>query len=78
MSEWQPIETAPRDGRWVLIGAAGMIRGAGWVDVPSSPLLPNGIHGWSAGWMIVGEDRNFEPTHWMPLPLPPVARRTQP
>ena len=51
-STWQPIETAPSDGAWIICTAIGS------VNVWISPA--NGHYGGS------------EPTHWMPLPKPPV------
>ena len=57
MSEWQPIETAPKDGREILgwFGSASVIR---WHIGTESF--------WTDGFM-----RLREPTHWMPLPEPP-------
>lgn len=57
---WQPIETAPKDGRAVLIAAVDgtddIIRIANW----------NQQHN---AWIT---DAGFpSPTHWMPLPAPP-------
>lgn len=66
MSEWQPIETAPKDGAWVSI----------WCR--AQPLsLPAGIPAFwedGFGWVSVrDDDQNLidDPTHWMPLPEPP-------
>lgn len=77
MSEWQPIETAPRDGT-VLLGfgeAAGEING---------PFCKNEVAPicWSGGrsdypgyeWTLTCGDAYacwMRPTHWMPLPTPP-------
>ena len=59
-SDWQSIETAPKDGRWILLGSAhcccvGYYRS----DV--------------ASWL---DQRNQirDPTHWMPLPKPPACQ----
>lgn len=69
MSEWQPIETAPRDGQSVLcyVDLDNMYRiiTLRW-DVPSD--------GNEAKWRTdVHSFVDFEPTHWMPLPEPPKA-----
>lgn len=66
MSEWQPIETAPRDGTRVLLcgdpGNPEVVIGANWNDI----VTPNCFHvpGWGYWW----------PTHWRPLPAPPTHR----
>ena len=58
-SEWQPIDTAPKDGTRVLL----------WL-VPTAIAMP---FGWRGGrWM--GDDYPLnmaEPSHWMPMPEPP-------
>lgn len=73
--EWQPIETAPRDGRPILIarhmGEFGWVRGwAHWEDV-------RGISGWIARGFFEhpGVLGLTAPTHWMPLPAPPAASK---
>lgn len=68
MSEWRPIETAPKDGTpvllWVGVGMSEpWAQTARWVNEPES--------GWS-GWVDTYEGFDLaEPTHWMPLPAPP-------
>lgn len=82
--EWQPIETAPKDGTSVLIHNA------------IAPGLPGGVSQecWAgntcvaAWWASSGNGKwicymdavedpqaHFEPTHWMPLPSPPLSRK---
>lgn len=69
---WQPIETAPKNES-VLIYipnaehyGVGVYRGM-LVDMGTGP------H-WSANAVAMGRDlgRDTMPTHWMPLPVPPV------
>ena len=57
---WQPIETAPKDGREVLVFgnnsyAVASFDGEEWRDY--------GDIGWAG---MYGDDN--QPTHWMPLP----------
>lgn len=63
MSEWKPIETAPKDGSPVLaFFGPRHIEGVFWDDAP-------GV------WCFYSDgDITFpykQPTHWMPLPEPP-------
>jgi hypothetical protein len=69
--EWQPIETAPRDGAELLLCAADPLvvgrfyRGVGqWAD--ANPAFRS-----KAGWFWAF---GIRPTHWMPLPAPPPKR----
>jgi hypothetical protein len=58
--KWQPIETAPKDGREVLIfvgsGYDGGVIVANWRE--------------GGGWNDWDGDL-WEPTHWMPFPEAP-------
>jgi len=58
---WQPIETAPRDGTWVLIFCDGNAIQAQWDRDDAY---------WANGRFGLGFD---DATHWMPLPEPPEA-----
>lgn len=70
MSEWQPIETAPKDGTGILVSFFNF----------------NGLHSFIAlawyseseeGWRAMSEHGygpmdTVEPNFWMPLPAPPI------
>lgn len=58
---WQPIETAPKDGKDLLL-SDGVVRIAFW-DTARGGL-------WSK-WP--GREECKYPNHWMPLPKPPIA-----
>lgn len=70
MSEWQPIETAPKDGTRIL--------GYGMVAFETKPSMA------TVRWADTYDEWNCDPnecseyspekcelTHWMPLPEPP-------
>ncbi len=59
MGEWMPIETAPRDGRRILI------IGGIWTE----PEVALADGGWWA--RRKQEGAKHLATHWMPLPPPP-------
>lgn len=76
MAEWQPIETAPRDGTCIWI-FGGILEGEisrGWANDEGTKAYCSGGHGlpeWilpdTVGYQVVCHD----PTHWMPIPAPP-------
>jgi len=65
--EWQPIETAPKDGTEFLAwyppddGDDGFFDIADWIEMPKFVNADS----WTRG--------GLDPTHWMPLPEPPRA-----
>lgn len=66
---WQPIETAPRDGKRILFYSTGHGGGYGvgmWAKHDHVP-----IYGWVVPVPGEWEVRGCEPTHWMHLPAPP-------
>lgn len=74
-SEWQPIETAPKDGRRVFI-ARDMGDPWGWVRGLAYYEKVRGIEGWIAvaGVSDVpGVLGLADPTHWTPIPKPPSS-----
>lgn len=64
-NNWQPIETAPKDGRWLLLHRAdiNITIVAQWDD-ESEP---------GYDWLTLDGPHYCDtfPTHWMPLPEPP-------
>jgi hypothetical protein len=61
--EWQPIETAPKDGSLVL----------GFGPHEQRRTYIEAIQHYRGKWTITWMDGYGEPTHWMPLPEPPHA-----
>lgn len=60
MSEWQPIETAPRSAEPILT-----IKQGGRIAIETGHYLHNMMH----AAKVDGEECNY--THWMPLPAAP-------
>ncbi len=83
MSEWQPIDSAPKDGTWVLlIGGATdefylLDEKPECVSRPVSAFwMPDDFSDdegfWAmAHWDSAWRSRYEAPTHWMPLPASP-------
>ncbi len=63
---WQPIETAPKDGRDVL---------ACWADCPGWNARALRYDATDAAWKNEDDHSYREPTHWKPLPSPPEVTR---
>lgn len=70
---WQPIETAPRDGTPVLACIENSVSYVAWTQNGDAKF-------WGRQWAFLvdheGSVHTFNPTHWLPLPKPPL--RTQP
>ncbi len=71
IGEWQPIETAPKDMRSILV----FVVGASFGSLQEEPDMIH-IAFWKRdGFRLQDEDHFIvEPTHWMPLPLGPHHR----
>lgn len=70
--DWQPIETAPRDGTRVLLWACDPCypKGKPLVGYFENNKWHLSGHEFTECW-INNFDEYFNPTHWMPLPEPP-------
>lgn len=76
MSQWQPIETAPKDETAVFLW--GCIEGSPYsrphigIDDLVQAYWDEKAQAWRAidyeGWVPA-------PTHWMPLPAPPTSEK---
>jgi hypothetical protein len=71
MTEWQPIDTAPKDGTAILIWPAQSALTGSTECMTISYVVR--WHDWKEAWIEAsGEEYDtFYPTHWMPLPLAP-------
>lgn len=71
--QWQPIETAPRDGTKVLLTSvtkgAVVALGSWWPKDKDTSAGP---------WLCNGGTIRMAATHWMPLPPPPETARSEP
>lgn len=66
MAEWQPIETAPKDGNVIILADhRGRVVASCWTGDEEYPWEfldgSDTTNGWDA----------HRPTHWQPLPEPP-------
>lgn len=82
MSEWQPIETAPKDGTEIILRKGDRVTSGAWIEWSETSTE---FHGTTGAWLGEVEqdsganwaswDGGFleedEPTNWMPLPEPP-------
>ncbi len=68
--DWQPIDTAPKDGRKFLFAEKGGRIQVGrfdsqWGEIPEVYVCLTSMGGWHP---------SIDPTHWMPLPDPPSVQ----
>jgi hypothetical protein len=82
LAEWQPIETAPKDGRFVLVADPRLDQpvtiGAYYKADRDEQTGRFSAGSWD-GWLSMDGDHLASishPTHWMPLPDPPAALST--
>jgi len=62
---WQPIGTAPKDGRRIIVWVPG---------APQHVFTAHWIARLGAFWL--DGEYDIQPTHWMPLPKPPSEGKT--
>jgi len=71
MSDWQPIETAPKHIDVLLLCPhRGVVRGRWQDDAYAQKPRPYWTNDRERIWGI-RQTRDDQPTHWMPLPDPP-------
>lgn len=64
--EWQPIETAPKDGTFIYL-----LGDSGYISYPVRIRIGRWLEGFRDHWLTIGDDA-FEddggpPTHWRPI-----------
>lgn len=65
MTDWQPIDTAPKDKR-LLVWSGQEIYAAHWAQHPVT-----GDEAWIVAQWGDGDQALVKPTYWAPLPEPP-------
>ena len=71
MTEWQPIETAPKDGTRLLLKFDPPFHDVTEIGVAVGCWTGNSDHWWlSCIWASSGAHR--PPTYWAPIPQPPA------
>lgn len=71
MDGWQPIETAPKDGSYILLGWFLEHGGGG----PPVVCFWHSTEGkWCGGSRLYRSQGYFSPTHWFSLPPDPRER----
>lgn len=76
---WQPIETAPKDGTVVMV----CNEDGTWI-AKYVPIYPSGCRAENPWFsLMLNHDhlrkvRSYRPTHWMPLPAPPLPGPVEP
>ena len=73
MAEWKTIESAPKDGTWVLLTGGVIYYGWDGDDFPKCVVGQYVSYSniWQFAWYDDGYYGEYEhPTHWMPLPNP--------
>lgn len=85
--EWQPIETAPKDGTEILLTNGKTVAEGQWCDEePYIREYRDADGRWIdqqesdgfEGWMDWSGGMKPDPTHWMPLPPAPTMSATPP
>lgn len=71
MSDWQPIETAPKDCSDILGWAEGwsQVEMIYWDNINDSLAAPHWANSANGAWT------DTPPTHWMPLPPTPSIEK---
>jgi hypothetical protein len=78
MSEWQPIETAPKDGTPIIVAtsAPGFYPRSGWWSDRFGEWVVRENE--SGATRLCPDYAGVALTHWMPLPPPPATSQSSP
>lgn len=74
---WQPIETAPKDGTFILACVKGFTPAVAQWATDFRPegeftFLESGMFAKESHWdEMIADSDPWQPTHWMPLPAAP-------
>lgn len=71
MKDWQPIETAPKDGTVIDVWVKDLKKNDGSGQRRTHVWWSKNADRWSDDWLHVPRMFGVKPTHWMPLPEPP-------
>lgn len=73
--DWQPIETAPKDGTSILVGCNYYRYGKSQVTLVwhDRGMWIEGSYWDNEEEEYVAAQCEFKPSHWMPLPDPPQS-----
>lgn len=75
--EWRTMDSAPRDGTVIMIWkpdermVGEYMMAAYWCDRTGGFVPVGGIHKQGYYSEVTGSNHGY-PTHWMPLPTPPI------
>lgn len=73
--KWQPIETAPKDGRSLWLVEDGMSIGLAIPHQCVGYWVADRRYTAGGSWVQVDRSWILSPTHWMPLPDPPKRKK---
>jgi hypothetical protein len=73
---WQPIETAPDEGEWLLVYASQAMTGVGPVGIAEEDRIRTAKLSADGRWWTGDEydSDHLLPSHWMRRPTPPEAK----
>ncbi|WP_447724574.1 hypothetical protein [Sphingomonas koreensis] len=84
MGEWQPIETAPKDGTLIIVTTGELTGVARWTVIASRDTLndyddgsgPRAVFAREYGWRSASDKRIAAATltHWMEIPPRPAVK----
>lgn len=74
--QWLPIETAPKDGTYILLGNETTVSEGGWLSDLDQGAEWEGQTGMAGWWRV--NDSGGPPTRWMPLPAAPGSTTASP